>query len=48
MKYFKIWFEKKLEATGKSKPEVYKDLVLTSTKVNYFGERVTKEFLWDL
>ena len=29
-------------------PEVYKDLVLTSTKVNYFGERVTKEFLWDL
>jgi len=29
-------------------PEVYHDLVNTSTKVNYFGDQTTKMNLWDL
>lgn len=44
MKYFKIWFEKKLEATGKSKPEVYKDLGMSRSQLsNYLTERRTPD-----
>ena len=44
MKHFKTWFQKKLDATGKTRVEVYKDIGMSRSQLsNYLTERRTPD-----